>query len=445
MRKILVALFIFPFIVKGQVNSVSPFTLFGVGDLSEGYFAKNISMGGTYSALRDPLFINLANPASLSSLELTSLDFGVTHRFLRQTDQNSGNSINNQNTYFHYFAMGFKFKEWWGSAISLTPYSQIGYSVFTQEEHPDFGFTQYNFQGDGGINQIVWGNSFELWKSLSLGVNARYLFGTNRKRISAEFEDRTFLNSRRNEELRVSDVVFDFGLQYEIKLDRDAEDPKFYHKNLVIGATYGNNSQVNANQSLVDYTYGYDNSNIEVPVDTTNSVIGYKGSIMLPTKYSVGLSYGGLTKAKFGNSWMVTADFTQTNWSEYNNFEGEQGLKNSRKFSVGGYFIPRYSFKQSGRGSYFGEIEWRMGVFYEDSHIQVDNQPVTVQGFTAGFNLPFKPKNLIPGDQKLNNFSFGIVVGTKSSESNTLITEDFINLTFGLTFNDLWFQKRKYR
>ena len=28
---------------------------------------------------------------------------------------------------------------------------------------------------------------------------------------------------------------------------------------------------------------------------------------------------------------------------------------------------------------------------------------------------------------------------------DTLIKEDFINLTFGLTFNDLWFQKRKYR
>ena len=132
-------------------------------------------------------------------------------------------------------------------------------------------------------------------------------------------------------------------------------------------------------------------------------------------------------------------------WSQHVSFDGDQQLHDSWRTSVGAFFVPAYAFKGGAKRSYIGLIEWRMGGFYENAHIKVDGVPVIVKGVTAGFSLPFKPKNLAPGDMKLNNFSFGIIYGTKSSDANTLIQEDFIHLTFGLTLNDLWFQKRKYR
>jgi hypothetical protein len=442
MRKLAVVLILSPLCLLAQVNSVSPFTLFGVGDLSEGYFLKNMSMGGVHAAMRDPLFVNVANPASLTSLELTSLDFGATHKILTQTDQNSGVSIQNSSSYFHYLSLGFKLQEWWGMNISLTPYAQVGYNIFVEDEDTDFGRTLYTFEGDGGINQIIFGNGFEVYKNLSLGVNLRYLFGTNRKRTSAEFADPSFYFSRRNEETRVSDVIFDFGLQYEIFLNKD-EDGKAAN-NLVFGGTYGNNSEVAARKSLIDYTYVQNAEGIELPIDTTNNLQNIQGILTMPSKYSFGVSYGGLSQLGT-NSWMVIADYSHVSWSQYKGFIGEQDLDDSWRVSLGAAITPRYAFKGKSRRSYLSEVEYRFGGFYEDSHIKVDDQPVIVQGLTAGFNLPFRPKNLPIGDKKLNNFSFGIVYGTKSSAANTLIKEDFINLTFGLTFNDLWFQKRKYR
>ena len=443
MRKLVLVLILSPLCLLAQVNSVSPFTLFGVGDLSEGYFLKNMSMGGVHSALRDPLFVNVANPASLTSLELTSLDFGATHKILTQTDQNSGNSIENSSSYFHYLSLGFKIQPWWGMNISMTPYSQVGYNIFAVDEDPDFGNTLYRFEGDGGITQIVFGNGFEVYKNLSIGANIRYLFGTNRKRISAEFEDPSFYFSRRNEETRISDVVFDFGIQYELFLNKDADG--FAANNLVIGATYGNNSQVNATKSLIDYTYVKNAEGSEVAIDTTNNFRDIKGELTLPSKYSVGLAYGGRDKRTFSNGWLVAADYSHVAWSQYKGFIGEQDLDDSWRASVGFAMTPRYVFKGKSKRNFLTEIEYRVGGFYEDSHVKVEEQPVIVQGLTAGFNLPFRPKNLPIGDKKLNNFSFGIIYGTKSSPANTLIKEDFINLTFGLTFNDLWFQKRKYR
>lgn len=443
MRRLAFALLLLPLGLAAQVNSVSPFTLFGVGDLSEGYFLKNISMGGVHAAMRDPLFVNIANPASLTALELTSLDFGASHKIITQTDQNSGSTVNNSSSYFQYLSLGFKIDEWWGMNISLTPFSQVGYNIFTIEDDPDFGDTRYSFEGDGGINQIVFGNGFEVYKNLSIGANVRYLFGTTRKRVSAEFADPTFYFSRRNEETRISDVIFDFGLQYELFLNKDEDD--FAANNLVIGANFGNGSNVGATKSRIDYTYVLNSEGNETAIDTTNTFQGIKGTLTMPTKYSVGIAYGGRDKRTFSNGWLVSADFSHAAWSEYEGFVGETDLQDSWRVSIGGALTPRYTFKGKSRRNYLSEIEYRIGGFFEDSHVQVDNEVVIVQGITAGFNLPFKPKNLPVGDQKLNNFSFGIVYGTKSSTAESFIKEDFINLTFGLTFNDLWFQKRKYR
>ncbi len=442
MRKSLIIILFLPLGLLAQVSSVSPFTLFGVGDLSEGYYLKNMSMGGVSAGLRDPFFVNLPNPASLTSLELTAFDVGVTQKFLTQTDQNSGESIKNTSAYFHYFGLGFKLKDWWGMAISITPYSQVGYSIYTTEVNPDFGKTLFSFQGDGGINQIVFGNGFEVTKNLSVGVNARYLFGNIRKRISAEFEDPTLFYSRRNQETRISDFIWDFGLQYELMLRKDKDGvPK---NSFIIGGTFGNKDNVNASRSLVDYSYQRKDG-VELPIDTILFERDIKGTIVLPVKYSVGLSYGGYNPNKLGHSWMVTADYSVVKWSQYNNFDGNQDLNDSWRASVGAFFVPAYAFKAGAKRSYIGLVEWRMGGFYENAQISVDNVPVIVKGVSAGFSLPFKPKNLAPGDMKLNNFSFGIVYGSKASDANTLIQEDFINLTFGLTLNDLWFQKRKYR
>jgi hypothetical protein len=164
--------------LHAQVNAVSPLTVFGVGDLSEGYFAQNFGIGGASIAMREPLFINMANPASYSALELTTLELAVSHRWIDQTIEASGQQLNNQSTYFNYFGMGFKFNDWWGFNATVAPFSFVGYNIFTTDSLAGFGEILYEFQGRGGINQVVIGNGFTPFKNFSVGINVRYLFGS---------------------------------------------------------------------------------------------------------------------------------------------------------------------------------------------------------------------------------------------------------------------------
>jgi hypothetical protein len=94
-----------------QTNAVSPLTVFGIGDLSEGYFAQNFGIGGTSIAVREPLYINIANPASYSALEYTTLEVALSQRFIEQSVQATNQKLNNSSSYFNYFALGFKLKD----------------------------------------------------------------------------------------------------------------------------------------------------------------------------------------------------------------------------------------------------------------------------------------------------------------------------------------------
>ena len=164
--------------LRAQVNAVSPLTVYGLGDLSEGYFAQNFGIGGSAIALREAFYINIANPASYTALEYTTLEVAASYKVIQQTVKETNQNLTNTSGYLNYMGLGFKFKEWWGMTAALAPYSFVGYNIFTTDSLAGFGDVLYEFQGKGGINQFVLGTGIEPIKNLSIGVNARYLFGS---------------------------------------------------------------------------------------------------------------------------------------------------------------------------------------------------------------------------------------------------------------------------
>ena len=68
--------------VSAQNGSVSPYSLFGVGELRTVRTIDNQSMGGL-GMYTDSIHINLNNPASLGKLALTSFSAAVSHKELR--------------------------------------------------------------------------------------------------------------------------------------------------------------------------------------------------------------------------------------------------------------------------------------------------------------------------------------------------------------------------
>ena len=426
-------------ITYGQTNSVSPFTVFGLGDLSEGYFAQNFGIGGNSIALRSPLFINIANPASYTSIEYTTLETAISNKFIKQTVNGTNQSLNNQSTYFNYFGFGFKGTDWWGMSVSLSPYSFVGYNIFTTDSVADFGDLLYEFQGKGGVNQVVIGNGFEPFKNLSVGINVRYLFGSYDKSDAVLFNNGKFYNAKRLSTVGVSSFAFDYGVQYLYPLSE-----KF---DFIVGGTMANQINLNAIESSLIYNYTYNNSGIEVPVDTVWADLDKPGKITLPSKYGIGASIGKKHQESEHYGWLLSGEFNATKWSKYSDINGESdGLTDSWRASVGGYFTPYYAFNRNRRSkSYLAKVEYRLGGFYENTQVTIENSTVINYGFTAGFGLPFFLRNPAPGERKATFLNLGIVVGNKGNGQLNQINEQYVNLIFGITLGDQWFQKFKYR
>src|ERR1017187_3218138 len=71
---------------EAQNNSTSPYSRFGLGDMQSLGFAETDAMGTASIAIHEPFNINFSNPASYSSLKLTSLEFGAQSIFTKYSE-----------------------------------------------------------------------------------------------------------------------------------------------------------------------------------------------------------------------------------------------------------------------------------------------------------------------------------------------------------------------
>ena len=76
-------LLILPSIIWGQAQDNSPYSRFGIGDISDNNFYYSRFMGGLGASFTSPYTINIVNPASLAYLGATSFDVGVGTKLAR--------------------------------------------------------------------------------------------------------------------------------------------------------------------------------------------------------------------------------------------------------------------------------------------------------------------------------------------------------------------------
>src|SRR5690606_7804628 len=66
----------------------------------------------------------------------------------------------------------------WTAAFGLKPYSEVQYETnVIQPVTNDPGMeTMVRYSGDGGLSEVYFGNGVKVWKDLTLGVSASYIF-----------------------------------------------------------------------------------------------------------------------------------------------------------------------------------------------------------------------------------------------------------------------------
>jgi hypothetical protein len=396
-----------------QTNN-SPYSILGIGDIEDSYFNRTSGMANTGIAYRNPRSLITNNPASLSGIDnqFFTVEMGVRGKIV-QYFGTKVDPVNNQSSDFTFrrLALGTKVMKNWGSAIGLSPFSSQNYEFNSPQNILGTNGETANtyYQGNGGLYKVYWANGYELFKHLSLGITTSYLFGSlSQKSILQSGTGLTLVSTTRA--INLGNLYLDYGLQYHGKVTK--------HWELGLGATFANRTDLTAQYTL--NVAGADSSTL---LHQTLRETYYT----LPTSYGAGIS---LTK---DHRLTLLADYRFQKWGELNYSGINYAIVNSSRASVG-FEISKVksSFNLLYEAMYF-----QAGFYYSDSYLAIYGQQLHDVGGTAGIGINAKRNPL--------SYSLSVQYGIRGTQTNGLIQERYLNLTFTLSYKDLWYTKgRKY-
>jgi len=419
-------LLIFVLILCGSIKTSaqnhlnSPYSRFGLGDLMPRTSAGIASMGGTGYTFQSATTVNFCNPASYMGFDTLSflLDaaFSWKNHTLTASSTQKGATLK-----FDYLSAGFSFARWWKTAIGIQPYSIMNYSI-TEEKTIDTAKQTLSYIGDGGINEIFWGNSFRLFKNFSLGVNVSVLVGIYAKNRIIEWDNPYYFNTKIENSNKVRGAVITLGAQYFIPVKEKGE--------FGLGFVYTPPIPIQSTETNTISTYWGTGYNI-TKIENLYSATPTKRSHAMPTQIGGGISWGKK------NKYLIGIDATWKNWSNYGIDNVNDSLSDAYKISIGGNYTPNHTSNK-----FFSRMTFSLGAKFEQTHLSfkdgylsLDGEPLKQFGINFGFLFPLKRSKT----------AFGIVFeyGQLGTIENNLIKENYFTATVNLRIHERWYQRKK--
>jgi len=420
-------LFFFVFLVSvssyGQKRTYSPFSRYGLGELSEGGFGQNAAMGNAGIGHRSNNHLNNLNPASYSAIDSTSFFFEAGITSFSQTFESGAREEQYNNIDFSYFAMGFPLAKNIHTSWGLKPFSNTGYKFEYSDEN-----SLNRAIGTGNLSSAYGGMSFRPFSNFSIGTHATYLFGNIQHTTFIEFpEDQAAYKYGVQSEVHASDFFFDFGAQYTQKIDESRE--------LTMGITFRPQTPVNGDfQRTVAKGFQY-NQDGKLFTPETNIVIEEASdssdikSFDLPQSLGFGISY---KKRKESEELIFNADYVLSNWGEITLPDGHSNTTKSSHLSAGAQYIPN---KRS--QSYFGRMSYRAGIKYNQEYIKINKEQINNFGITFGIGFPY--------NRSKTSVNLAFELGKRGSSSNKeILSENYGKVILNFTFHENWFRQRKF-
>lgn len=403
-----------------QTQIGSPYSRFGIGDLARNNSIVNMAMGGTSLAFSSPFYINTANPASYAAFDTTSFVFeGSAYGRLSTL---STNTLSQKSRYASLGSLlfGFPVTKWWKSSFGLLPVTNMGYKILDIHSNDSLGKAQFSYSGSGGLSQFYIGNGFRLSKNLSIGFNAAFVFGPLNKVKSVIYPDSAFIyGAKITNTLFVQDILLSYGLLYHKTYNTD----HFF----AAGITFSNSQKLNGTDDLLATTFNHNYViNYDVIKDTVLYKPGFTSTIKLPSSFGIGISVGRTDR------WLTAADVKVQDWSKFRYNDQPDSLRNSFEISAGTQFKPSFTDV----GSYLSRIQYRVGIRYAQTYLQLHNSRLTESAISFGLGLPLKKSK--------STFNLAIEAGKLGTIKNGLIQENFVRISFGVSFYERWFIQRKY-
>ena len=412
----------------GTYGAYTPYSIYGIGDLSKEGTAYNKSMGGTGIAARNRRVINYLNPAAVTARDSLSFmaDFGLTesNKVFKQGDIRSAHNTFN----IYDFVMSFPIYRSSAFMVGLTPFSDMGYDFSSYETDPSIigntGNITYDSYGTGSVYQLFVGAGVTFWKQLSLGAEMIYYFGNLDKVTNMDYANSSYRSVNSGSELTVRGVTGKFGLQYEQKLGGDVS--------MVIGATY------RMGTDMKGYSKNYRYANQSSVTDT----LKYSVDTLAGSGMKFGDEIGIGIAVKGGERWSAEFNYVRSDWSN-SGFDTAPGFSVigesrftstvSQSFRAGFEFVPN----RNDIRYYYKKCAYRAGVYYDQAYYKLDGHNVNSMGLTLGVTLPVF--------RLYNGISLGVDLGQRASTRNNMIRERYATFNIGFNIHDIWFRKVQYQ
>ena len=400
--------------VFAQKNTSSPYSRYGIGDLVSQGKGRSVAMGGAGIALNSSLMLNGLNPASYAALDSMSFlyEIGLRAHFAEYSASSTDQVHSDKDINFDYFNIAWPVTKWWRMGLGVLPKSNVGYEFTLIDKTDNVGDYYQQFIGKGGVNKVNFTHAFIPFKNFYLGVNMSYLFGEieNDKRVF--LTDANSMNYYEDETLTVSDVMFDFGLQYSAALSKN-------HK-LSFGVVYNAKTAIKTDYEDLKTTRnlsGLENNLVDTII---------KSSFDYPMTWGIGLAY------HYKDKLTMAVDYTNSLWSKSSFVNDDISFNDNQNFAAGLEFTP----DKGSLRNYFKVVTYRFGGYYKNTYLQINGERIKDYGISFGVGLPLR--------RTVTNLNIAFEIGQKGTVENNLVKEKYAKVSVSFSMFSRWFYKQKY-
>ncbi|MGB5894610.1 MAG: hypothetical protein WBG58_10555 [Ignavibacteriaceae bacterium] len=407
--KIIFFLVVYSTILFSQ--SSSTYTRYGIGDISYTYSARSLGLAQTGVATLNQGFVEILNPASWASLQLTRIEFSLVLNGVQLSD-NSNSALYTDGEFKGFtFAFPISKKLGIGFASGLLPYSRISYNVVqsnTADETHSSNYTE-TYEGDGGLSKLFMGASVKIPFDWIFGATLEYYFGKRTYSSTINFDDQSFLPAEYELDYRSTGFGTTVGL---ISQNFASLFNSESISNLRLGVSVNLLSDLDTDTSLTIN-----------PTNVADTIFSGKTQMSVPMRITAGLTL------QLSNAYSFNLDYIYQPWSEYSVAGVTSSfLRDVNKIGLGFEYKPVAIF---GRTSW-ELIMWRAGVSYEQTQYIINGTGINQISVFAGLTLP-----LGFGD----SLDLGLEFSQRGTLETNLIEENFFRINIGISFGELWFQR----
>lgn len=436
---VLTAALIFTQHTTAQNNS--PYSRYGIGDLSNPNNIQSRGMGSIGIGLQSDRFSNNANPASYAALGLVSgkgngniINFEVATQFNSNTllQKTPLGKYNTKNLVYNYMQLGLQAgkKGNWGFNIALLPIARENYKIRDDRRLSNIDSLATIYDGNGGAYKALIGTGYR-HNNFSFGLNTGLLFGKKSTTTNLAFinDTATYYESSSNSRTNFYNLFCHTGVQYNHKISKT--------KNIIFGATYQLQNKLIARQDIERFVYDNDNPNANTPgapagIDTVLAKYGTKGTIVLPSTIGIGVTYNQLDKL------IVGLDLETTSWNNYRFYDQQDQVKSNYTIKAGLQYIPARLSK-----NYWSGVSYRFGANYGTDYVTAAGSTIPVYNLSFGLGLPVPSNARI--DKSLVQPVINLAVEAGKRGNNTInVSENFVRIAASVSLADFWFFRRKF-